>query len=171
VKRPEGPPKQPDDYYDAERAIDERAEQAAMKAADFSSRQELGYASDKTIAILQGQASDASPSEKEAVAAKHGELESLLNLRPAQEERVSKQGQGQASNAPPTPTAPAPTAPAAPTVNVNQCMAKNVEAHQAEIDALGKRGEAAQKAGNTALMMAIADSIRQIQYAGCNRDQ
>ncbi len=50
-------------------------------------------------------------------------------------------------------------------------MMKNVEAHQAEIEALGNRGDAARKAGNNALMMAIADSIQRIQYAGCNRDR
>lgn len=171
VKGPEQP-RQPDDYYDAESAINERAEQATLKAADFSSRQELGYASDKTIAILTGQASDASPSEKAAVQAKDPELKSLLGIRSAQEERVSKKGKAGATRDTVTPApAPAPAAPPVPPVSVNQCMAKNVEAHQAEIEALGNRGDAARKAGNNALMMAIADSIRRIQYAGCDGDR
>src|SRR4029077_19465894 len=113
-------------------------EQATLKAADFSSRQELGYASDKTIAILEGQASDASPSEKAAVQAKAPELKSLLGLRSAQEERVGKQGKAGATRDTVTPApAPAPATPAVPSgaVSVNQCMAKNVEAHQAEIEA------------------------------------
>jgi hypothetical protein len=165
VKRPQQP-KQSDDYYESERAANERAEQASLKAADFSSGRELGYASDKTIAILQGQASDASPSEKSAVQAKEAELKSLLGLTPAEPARVSKP----APAAAPPPAAPAPAAPAVPIgpVKVNECMAKNVEAHQAEIEALGNRGDAARKAGNTALMMAIGDSIQQIQFAGCN---
>jgi hypothetical protein len=169
VKRPEQP-KQPDDYYESERAANERAEQATLKAADFSSRQELGYASDKTIAILEGQASDASPSEKAAVQAKDPELKSLLGLRSAQEERVSKQGNGAVRDTTPPTPAPAPAAPAVPSgsVTVNECMVKNVEAHQAEIEALGNRGDAARKAGNNALMKAIADSIQRIQFAGCN---
>ena len=38
---------------------------------------------------------------------------------------------------------------------------------EAEVRALGDRGAAAQEAGNTALMMAIADTIQRIQMAGC----
>jgi hypothetical protein len=169
VKRPEQP-QRPSDYYDAERAVNERAEQATLEATDFSSRQELGYASDKTIAILEGQASDASASEKSAVQAKDPELKSLLGLRSAQEERVSKQGTGAVRDTTPPTPAPAPAAPAVPSgaVSVNECMMKNVEAHQAEIEALGNRGDAARKAGNNALMKAIADSIQRIQFAGCN---
>ena len=170
VKQPE----RPSDYYDAERAINERAEQATLKAADFSSGRELGYASDRAIAILTDQAPDASASEKSAVSAKDAELKSLLGIRSAQEARVSKQGKASASRDTVTPApAPAPAAPTVPSgaVAVNQCMMKNVEAHQAEIEALGNRGDAARKAGNNALMMAIADSIQRIQYAGCNRDR
>jgi hypothetical protein len=164
-------PERPSDFYDAERAINDSAEQATLKAADFSSPQDLGYASDKTIAILTGQASDASASEKSAVQAKDAELKSLLGLRPAQEERVGKQKKAGATRDTVTPApAPAPAAPPMPSgaVAVNQCMMKNVEAHQAEIEALGNRGNAAQKAGNTPLMVAISDTIRMIQYAGCN---
>ena len=173
VHRPEQP-ERPSDYYDFERAANDRAEQATLKAADFSSSQELGYASDKTIAILQGQASDASPSEKAAVQSKGGELKSLLGLGSEQAEAGKRKGKAGAASetvtpepAPATEPAPAPPMPSGQ-VSVNQCMAKNVEAHQAEIEALGNRGDAARKAGNTALMMAIADSIQQIQFAGCN---
>jgi hypothetical protein len=166
VKQPE----QPNDYWDAQRAIDTRAEQASVKAADFSSAQELGYASDRAIAILEGQAADASPSEKSAVSAKDPELKSLLGIREAQEGRISKQGKAAVADSVRPAPAPAPAAPAVPAgaVAVNECMMKNVEAHQAEIEALGNRGDAAQKAGNTALMMAIADTIQRIQFAGCN---
>ncbi len=121
-----------------------------------------------------GQAPHASPSEKSAVSAKDPELKSLLGIRSAQEERVGKQAKTAAVRDTVTPTpAPTPTAPAVPSgaPAMNECMMKNVEAHQAEIEALGNRGNAAQKAGNTALMMAISDTIQRIQFAGCNRDR
>jgi hypothetical protein len=163
-------PERPNDYYEAQRAIDERAEAASVTAADFSSSRDLGYASDRAIAILEGQAPDASASEKSAVSARDPELKSLLGIRSAQEEKVSRQGKAAvADTARPAP-APAPAAPVVPAgaVALNDCMMKNVQAHEAEIQALGDRGSAAQQAGNNALMMAIADTIRQIQYAGCN---
>jgi hypothetical protein len=92
----------------------------------------------------------------------------LLGIREAQEGRIAKQAPAPAPAA--VDTAPPKTA-AAPTaaVSVNECMAANVKKHEAEIRALGDRGSAAQQAGNTALMMAIADSIQQIQFAGCKR--
>jgi hypothetical protein len=40
-------------------------------------------------------------------------------------------------------------------------------AHQAEIEALGNRAQAAEKSGDQAKMMAIADTLQQIQMAGC----
>lgn len=157
-------PVQPEGYYDAQRAIDERAEQARQKATGYSGR-ELGLASDRVIAILTGNEppGGASASEKSAVSAKDPELKSAFGIRDAQEERVAKQAPAPAP-APVQATAPAPATPP-----VNECMVKNVQAHEAEIKALGDRGSAAQEAGNTALMMAIADTIMQIQMAGCNK--
>jgi hypothetical protein len=153
---------------DERRAIDNRAEQATLKASGFTGK-EFGQASDRAIAILTDNppATDASPSEKAAVKAKDPELKALLGIRDAQEERIAKQAPA------PAPAVVAdtvkPTAAPSPAISVNECMVKNVQAHEAEIQALGDRGSAAQQAGNTALMMAIADSIQQIQFAGCKR--
>jgi hypothetical protein len=44
---------------------------------------------------------------------------------------------------------------------------KNIQAHQAELEALGHRAEAAKAAGDTGRMMAIVDTLQQIQMAGC----
>jgi hypothetical protein len=164
VKQPE----EPKDYNDERRAIDNRAEQATLKASGFTGK-EFGQVSDRTIAILAQNPppTDVSASEKAAVKAKDPELKSLLGIRDAQEERIAKQAPA------PAPAVVAdtvkPTAAPSPAVSVNECMVKNVQAHEAEIQALGDRGSAAQQAGNTALMMAIADSIQQIQFAGCKR--
>jgi uncharacterized membrane protein (DUF106 family) len=53
--------------------------------------------------------------------------------------------------------------------SMGNCMAKNVQSHQAEIEALGKRAQAAQKAGDQSKLMALADTMQQIQMAGCAR--
>jgi hypothetical protein len=160
-------PKQPDDFYDTQRATEERANQEKVRATGFTDR-EYGLASDRVIAILTGAdvPGGASASEKSAVSAKDPELKSLYGLRDAQAERVAKQ----APAPDPTP-APAPVQAQAPTgvPAVNQCMMDNVQKNEAKIKALGDRGAAAQQAGNTQLMMAIADSIMQIQMAGCNK--
>ncbi len=50
---------------------------------------------------------------------------------------------------------------------MNDCMMKNIQTHQAEIEALAKRAEAAQADGNTEKLMAIADTLQRIQMAGC----
>lgn len=156
-------PETPDGYYEMERAVDERANQATLRTAGMTDR-EFGMASDKAIAILSGSEppGGASASEKSAVSARDPELKSLLGIRSAQEERVAKQA--------PAP-APAPVAaPAQPPMPAyNECMVNNVKKHEKEIQALGDRGSAAQEAGNTALMMAIADSIQRLQMAGCNK--
>jgi hypothetical protein len=47
------------------------------------------------------------------------------------------------------------------------CMAKNSKKHEPEIMRLGERAAAAAQSGNTQAAMAIADSIRQLQIAGC----
>jgi hypothetical protein len=163
-------PTQPSDYYDQERGIDNRAEQASLKASGFTS-QEWGRAIDRAYGILtnNGSAADASASEKAAVKAKDPELKSVLGIREAQEERVAKQAPTPAPAAV-TDSAPQPTATVPPgAAMMNECQVKNVQAHEPQIKALGDRGAAAQEAGNTALMMAIADSINQIMYKGCKR--
>jgi hypothetical protein len=157
-------PPQPKDYYELQRGVDNRAEQATLKAADVTAT-EYGQLSDRVIAILTGATppGGASPAEKAAVNAKGPELKSLLGIREAQEQRISKPAPAPA----PTPAAaPAPAVPAGASA-VNTCMVQNIEKHQAEIVALGERGQAAQQAGNTALMMAIADTVNRIQMAGC----
>jgi hypothetical protein len=160
-------PKQPEGFYDAQRAAEERANQAKVRSTGFTDR-EYGLASDRVIAILTGSdvPGGASPSEKSAVSAKDPELKALYGLRDAQAERVAKQAPAPA----PTP-APAPVQAQVPTAaaTVNQCMVNNVQAHEAQIKALGDRGAAAQQAGNTTLMMAIGDSIMRIQMAGCSQ--
>ena len=94
------------------------------------------------------------------MSAKDPELKSLFGLREAQADRIANQAPA------PAPAEVATPAPQ-PGVAVNDCMVRNVQAHEKEIEALGQRGSAAQQAGNTALMMAIADTIQRIQFAGC----
>ena len=161
-------PKQPDDYYEAQRAVDERANQANLKASGFTDR-EYGMLSDRVIAILNGSEppGGASASEKSAVSAKDPELKSPYGIRDAQAERVAKQ----APAPDPTPAPAQAQAPAPPpgATGYNQCMMNNVQSHEKEIQALGDRGDAAREAGNTPLMMAIADTITRIQMAGCSK--
>jgi hypothetical protein len=163
VKDPEVPPGQ----YDAQRAVEERAHQAELKAAGLTDR-EHGMVSDRIVAILTGTEppGGASPAERSAVESKASQLKSKYGIRDAQEERLAKQAP--APDPTPAPAQPQVTPPPA-AVSANDCMVKNLQQHEAEIQALGDRGTAAQKAGNTALMMAIADSITRIQMAGCTR--
>jgi hypothetical protein len=161
VKQPE----RPADYYEAEREIDVRVQKAALTGSGLGAG-EYAMAQERTMAILRsGAPSDVSESEKAAVTAKKGELEPLLF--PQEKPRATK---------PAAQPAPSPQPAAAPQVDpqtsaaassMSSCMMKNVQSHQAQIEALGKRGEAAQKAGNQAAMMAIADTMQQIQMAGC----
>ena len=48
-----------------------------------------------------------------------------------------------------------------------ECNAKNAKKHEKEIEALGERAQAAAEANDVAKAMAIADTIRQLQSAGC----
>ena len=160
-------PRQPDDFHDAQRAVEERAAQANVRTTGLTDR-EHGMASDRVIALLTGTEvpGGASESEKSAVSAKNPELKSMYGLRDAQAERVANQAP---APAPATVADTAPPVPPTPGVAVNECLVRNVKAHEREIEALGQRGSAAQQAGNTALMMAIADTIQRIQMAGCSR--
>ena len=157
-------PKQPDGYYEAVRAVDARAEKAEVKASGLGAG-ELAQAKERAIAILQGSTppGDASASEKSAVSAKAAELKPALGIR----EQVAE-----APKPEPEPAAVATPAPATPQMapggsDMGACMAKNTQTHQAEIEALGKRAEAAQKAGDQARLMALADTLQRIQMAGC----
>jgi hypothetical protein len=69
--------------------------------------------------------------------------------------------------------APQPAAPA-PVVNqgqtdMNNCMMANMHKHEKEIEALGERAKAAQEAGDMPTTLAIADTLRQLQMAGCDK--
>jgi hypothetical protein len=161
-------PTQPDDYYQAQRDIDSRAEQQEIKASGFS-RSELAMVKERADAILRGATppGDASPAEKSAVSAKAGELKPLLGIHDQPAARATKPAPAPA----PTP-APAPAAPSAPAMSpaassMNACMMNNLQTHQADIEALGKRAEAAKAANDTGKMMAIVDTLQQIQMAGC----
>ena len=164
VKRPE----QPKDYYEAQRDIDVQAEQQEATASGFSPS-ELAMVKERAIAIIQGSTppGDASASEKSAVSAKSAELKPLLGLQDQPAARAAK------TAAAPAPT-PAPAAAPAPdpqmsaaTSDMSACMTKNIQSHQAEIEALGKRAQAAQAANDTPKLLAIADTVQRIQMAGC----
>jgi hypothetical protein len=156
VKKPE----QPNDYYQAQRDIDSRAEQLEAKASGLTPN-ELAMVKERALAILQGATppGGASPSEKSAVSAKATELKPLLGLV---EQPVAQAAKPAAAAAP----APDPQMSAA-TSNMSACMTKNIQSHQAEIEALGKRAQAAQASNDTPKLMAIADTVQRIQMAGC----
>ena len=156
-------PTQPDDYYEAQRNVDSRAEKQEIKASGFS-QGDLSMVKERAEAILRGATppGDASAGEKSAVGAKAADLKPLLGIQDQAAARATKHA--------PAPAAPA--APPAPTMSpaassMNACMMKNMQDHQAEIEALGHRAEAAKDANDTAKMMAIVDTLQQIQMAGC----
>ena len=157
-------PQQHAGHYDSQREVDARAEEAQLKAADMD-RLELGATVDRAIAILENAPPpDVSPSEKNAVDKRKAELDRAMGREPP------------AAAAAPAPT-PAPAA-AAPTPAAGsgltdrqqaaaECMAKNAEKHEAEIERLGEGVRKAAESGDNGAAMAIADSIRVIQSAGC----
>jgi hypothetical protein len=160
-------PTRPDDYSDSERDIDSKAEQEGVKKSGLS-QAEFAMARERGEGILYDAArSDVSESEKNAVKNKSKELKPLLGIRDPETERATKP-------APPTPAPePQPTAPA-PVVNqgqtdMNSCMMDNVHKHEKEIEALGERAKAAQEAGDMPTTLAIADTLRRLQMAGCDK--
>jgi hypothetical protein len=157
VKRPE----QPKDYYEAQRDVDARAEKQEIEGSGLS-RDELAMVKERADAILRGATppGGASPTEKSAVAAKAAELKPLLGIQDEPSARAQKP-------APPAAAAPATAPSPNPQSGVNACMTRNLQTHQAELEALGKRAEAAQAAGDTERLMAIADTLQQLQMAGC----
>jgi hypothetical protein len=158
-------PMQPADYWDSRRAVDARAEEAQLKAADMD-RRELGATVDRAIAILDdAPPPDVSPSEKNAVEKRKDELNRVMGREPPPA--------AAATPAPtPAPAAAAPPPSAGPGMTDAQqaaaeCMGKNAKKHEDEIARLGERVREAAERGDNAAAMAIADSIRQIQSAGC----
>lgn len=157
-------PQKSSDFYDSQRQHDGQAEQAELKASGFD-RQELGYVKDVVIGVIQdAPPPNVSPEEQAAVNKREAELKGLMGLDPAP-----------AAPAAQAPAAPPPTATAAPPPSgmtpqqeaSMDCMARNSQKHEKAIERLGERAAAAAESGNTAAAMAIADSIRQLQMAGC----
>jgi hypothetical protein len=156
-------PSQPSDYYEAQRDLDARAEKTAVKESGLS-WSEFAMARERAEGILRGgPPADVSASETSAVSSRAAELKPLLGIREPKIARVTKAAPA---------AAPAPTPAAAPAMSpgssaMSQCMAQNTQKHQREIEGLGQRAQAAQKANDMAAMMAIADTLQQIQLAGC----
>ena len=164
-------PKQPDGYYEAQRDLDSRAEKQEVKASGLTAG-DLAMAKERAAAILQGATppGDASPMEKSAVSAKSAELKPLLGIQEQPAARATKPAPE------PTPEPAAATVPAQPAVDpqmaanaqaMGNCMAKNIQSHQAQIEALSKRAQAAQAANDNQKLLAIADTVQRIQMAGC----
>jgi len=161
VKQPE----QPKDYYETERAIELRAENAEVKASGWTAG-ELAMVKERTDAILRGTpAGDISASERAAVSAKAAELKPLMGIEEQPVARAQKPAPAPTPVAAPTPQVDAQTS--AGSSDMSNCMMKNMQTHQPQLEALGQRAQAAQKAGDQAAMMAIADTVQQIQMAGC----
>jgi len=159
-------PEQPKGYYEAQRDLDTRAEKKEIEAAGFS-RSDLAMVKERATAILEGATppGGASAMEKSAVSAKKSELKPLLGIK----DQPAAQAAAKPAPAPaPTPTAPSvdPQMSAAAS-SMNACMVKNIQKHEAKLEALGERLEAAEAADNMPKMMAIADTIQRIQMAGC----
>jgi hypothetical protein len=98
------------------------------------------------------------------VAASSAQLKPLLGIREAPPVQAVKPAPKPAPAAAAVPSSPAIPAGAA---NMSECMMKNMEKHEAKIEALGERAEAAENAGNQQKLMAIADTINRLQMAGC----
>jgi hypothetical protein len=158
-------PKQPDDYYEAQRAIDSRAEEQAITSSKLS-RSEFAMAQERAWMILQGQTppGDASAGEKSAVNERSAELKPLMGL---QEQPPARAAKPAAAPAPPPPAASAPTGMSDEQTKAANCMARNAQKHEKEIQALAQRAQAAAAGNDMAKTMAIADTIRQLQSAGC----
>jgi hypothetical protein len=158
-------PEQPKDYNTAERAAETRAEGKEIAASGFS-QSELAMLKERAIAILSNSTppGGASAGEKSAVAAKSAQLKPLLGIRDVPPVQAAKAAPKAAPEAAAVPSSPAMPPGAA---DMSECMMKNMEKHEAKIEALGKRAEAAQEAGNQQLLMAIADTLNRLQMGGC----
>jgi len=161
-------PTRPDDYSDAERDIDTKAEQEGVKKSGLSAS-EFAMARERGEGILYDAArSDVSESEKNAVKAKSKELKPLLGIRDPDTERAAKPAPAPAPAPEPAPPQPAPGVGQGQT-DMNNCMMDNMHKHEKEIEALGERAKAAQEAGDMPTTLAIADTLRRLQMAGCDK--
>jgi hypothetical protein len=163
-------PTQPSDFWDAKQALDTRAQQTAAKTSGYSDR-EFAMMSDRAIAILQDAEVPGGVSEAEqtAVKAKALELRKAFGIQDAQAERVAKQAPAPA----PAPVAKPDTQPTvqipAGAAAMNACMTANAQKYQKELEDLSKRAEKADKSGDRAEIMAIADSTTKLTMAGCGK--
>lgn len=161
-------PTRPDDYSETERDIDTKAEQDGVKKSGLSPS-EFAMARERGEGILYNAArSDVSESEKNAVNSKAKELKPLLGIRDPETERAMKPAPAPAPVPAPAPPPPAPGVNQGQT-DMNNCMMANVHKHEKEIEALGERAKAAQEAGDMNLTLAIADTLRRLQMAGCDK--
>ena len=160
-------PEQPKDYYEAERAAEARAEAKEIEASGFSSK-DLPMVKERAIGILMNTdvPGGASAGEKSAVTAKAAQLKPLLGIREEPKPQAAKPAPAPAPAPPPATPQPSPEMTAAAS-KMSACMIKNMETHEAEIEALSKRAEAAEKAGNQQKLMAIGDTLQRLQMAGC----
>jgi hypothetical protein len=155
-------PAQPNDFYDQQQAVEAGAGQAELDASGYDGR-ENGQAKDRAIAIIQdAPPPDVSPSEKQAVDKREQELKDLMGLNPPP------------ATPAPKPAPPAAAAPVAPAVDPGQqaaaeCTSKNAKKNEKDIERLGNLAAAAANAGDVAKAMVYADSINQLQNAGCNQ--
>ena len=163
VKQPE----QPKDYYETERAVVARAEAKEIEASGFS-QGEMAMLKERAIAILTNAPppGGASASEKSAVATKSAQLKPLLGIREAPPVQAAKPAPAPAPAPTPAAAQPSPEM-SARAASMSDCMMKNMQKHQPEIEALAKRAEAAQSAGNQQKLMAIADTLQRLQMGGC----
>jgi hypothetical protein len=160
-------PTRPDDYNDTESDIDAKAEKVGAKKSGLSEA-EFSMARERGEGILYDAARpDVSESEKNAVKAKSNELKKALGMEKPEPERAKKPAPAPEAAPSPPPTPPTGMTPAQ--TDMSNCMAANAQKHEKQIEALGERAKAAQEAGDMAATMAIADSINQLQTAGCNK--
>ncbi|HET9727677.1 MAG TPA: hypothetical protein VFP28_12230 [Gemmatimonadales bacterium] len=160
-------PTRPDDYNDTESDIDAKAEKEGVKKSGLSET-EFAMARERGEGILSDAARpDVSESEKNAVKAKSKELKKALGIDQPAPERAKKPAPAPEPAPPPPPTPQ--TGMTQDQANMSNCMAANAQKHEKQIEALGERAKAAQEAGDMAATMAIADSINQLQMAGCNK--
>ena len=159
------PTQRPDGYYEAQREVDRRVDTVLVKETRFDPG-ELAMLQERATAILLGStAGDVSESEKSAVSARSAELRPLLGM-PEQTTANATQPEPTPASAPVTEAAASPQVDAR-AMELNACMVKNVQGHQKELEALGKRMQAAQAAGDNSKLMAMADTMQRIQMAGC----
>jgi hypothetical protein len=163
-------PTRPDDYMQQEQDLEAKAEQAGVKGSGLS-ESEYAMARERGWGILNNSPPpDVSESEKSAVKAKESELKPLMGFHDMAAERAKKTAPAPTPAPTPPPPPPAATVPPGATA-MNECMAKNAQKHEEELEALGERAKAAQEAGDMTKTMAIADTIRQLQMAGCSTGQ